>query len=300
MDTRSRSTAAGHYAALADHVAATVIARYSTSFSLSTRLLPAGVRDDIRNLYAVVRIADEIVDGAADGATDGATDVRAVLDAYEAQVLAAPQAGFDTDLVVHAWSATAVRCGIDPEHMRAFFASMRSDIDRTVHDSESLARYIHGSAEVIGMMCLDIFLAHEDPPPTDRDWLRDGAAELGAAFQKVNFLRDLADDHRVLGRTYFPELQDGPLTVELRDRVLDEVDAGIAAGRRRIPSLPRSCRPGVASAAALYADLSARIRQTTPDQLQQTRVRIPAAQKALITVRAWVRAVSGQVDGGRG
>ena len=287
MNTRSRrSTAAGMYAALAERVSATVIGRYSTSFSLATRLLPDGVREDVRNLYAVVRIADEIVDGAA----AGHADLRAVLDAYEAQVLAAPERGFHTDLVLHAWAATSVRCRIDPAHMRDFFASMRSDIVRDVHDEESLARYIHGSAEVIGLMCLDIFLAHADPVPVaQRAWLAEGAAALGAAFQKVNFLRDLGDDRDELGRCYLPDLQDGPLTVEIRDRVLDEVDEGIATGRLRVPSLPAGCRVGVAAAAALYEELSARLRRTPPHQLRHTRVRVPAPVKAALTVREITR-----------
>ncbi|MEY8565906.1 squalene/phytoene synthase family protein [Corynebacteriaceae bacterium 7-707] len=284
------STAAGMYSALAERVAATVIGSYSTSFSLATRLLPSGVREDVRNLYAVVRVADEIVDGAA----AGHADPRGVLDAYEARVLAAPGEGFDTDLVLHAWAATAARCRINPDHMRAFFASMRSDIDHDVHDEESLARYIHGSAEVIGLMCLDIFLAHSAPVPADRRaWLEEGAAALGAAFQKVNFLRDLADDRDVLGRSYLPDLQDGPLTVEIRDRVLDDVDAGIAAGRRRIPSLPGGCRAGVASAAALYEELSARLRRTPPHQLQHTRLRVPGPVKAALTARETARAIAG-------
>lgn len=287
MNTRSRrSTAAGMYAALAERVSATVIGRYSTSFSLATRLLPDGVREDVRNLYAVVRIADEIVDGAA----AGHADPRAVLDAYEAQVLAAPEIGFHTDLVLHAWAATSVRCRIDPAHMRDFFASMRSDIVRDVHDEESLARYIHGSAEVIGLMCLDIFLAHTDPvSAAQRAWLAEGAAALGAAFQKVNFLRDLGDDRDELGRCYLPELQDGPLTAEIRDRVLDEVDAGIAAGRLRVPSLPAGCRVGVAAAAALYEELSARLRRTPPHQLRHARVRVPAPVKVALTVREITR-----------
>ncbi|WP_420098288.1 squalene/phytoene synthase family protein [Corynebacterium sp.] len=289
---RHRSTAADMYAALAERVSATVIGRYSTSFSLATRLLPAGVREDVRNLYAVVRIADEIVDGAA----TGHPDPRAVLDSYEDRVLEAADEGFHTDLVLHAWAATAVRCRIDPAHMTAFFASMRSDIDRAVHDEESLARYIYGSAEVIGLMCLDIFLAHGGQvPAAQRAWLGEGAAALGAAFQKVNFLRDLGDDQDSLGRTYLPELQDGPLTAQARDRILDDVDAGIAAGRERVPSLPAGCRAGVSAAAALYEELSARLRRTPPAQLRQTRVRVPAPVKVVLTTREVAREVVGEV-----
>lgn len=281
------------YSTLADRVSADVIDHYSTSFTLATRLLSAPVRRDIRNLYAVVRIADEIVDGAASDAGEDTDAIRTILDDYAEAVIHAPDAGFHTDPVLHAWSGTVSRCGVDPGHMRSFFASMRSDIHPVAHDEASLAEYIHGSAEVIGLMCLDIFLAHEEQPPADREWLAQGASALGAAFQKVNFLRDLADDHTLLGRAYVPELQDGPLTAQVRDRLLDEVDAGIAAGRERIPALPKGCRPGVAAAAALYAELSARLRRTTPDQLLRTRIRVPAPRKVLVTARAVAQVAAG-------
>lgn len=287
-----KTTTADSFPALADRVAADVIDHYSTSFSLATRLLAPAVRRDVRNLYAVVRIADEIVDGAARDAGADADEVHRLLDDYERDVLAAPDMPFHTDPVLHAWASTARRCSIDPAHLRAFFASMRTDLRRDVHDADSLARYIHGSAEVIGLMCLDIFLAGQDSSVsadaarTDRAWLADGAAALGAAFQKLNFLRDLGEDRADLGRVYLPELQDGPLTTAGRDRLLDEIDAGIDAGRRRVPALPAGCRAGVAAAAAVYAELSARLRRTPPEQLRRARVSVPLPVKLLAVTRA--------------
>lgn len=300
MNTRSRSTAAGAYGALAEHVSATVIGRYSTSFSLATRLLPAGVRDDIRNLYAVVRIADEIVDGAAGvagaaGGTEGTerTDVRGVLDDYEDRVLAAPGRGFHTDLVLHAWACTARRCGIDPEHMRAFFSSMRSDLEQVVHDRDSLARYIHGSAEVIGLMCLDIFRTHGDVT-ADPQWLAEGAASLGSAFQKVNFLRDIGADITVLHRHYLPTASDGTLTEHAKNALLDECVVELDAGCSRIPALPRGTRAGVAAAAALYRALVDRLRETPAADLtgaDAVRVSVPTRVKTVVTLRAAGKAV---------
>lgn len=289
-----RRTTTDTYTEVSNRVAADVIHGYSTSFSLATRLLPTPVRRDIRNLYAVVRIADEIVDGAAADAGATPEEVRGILDDYESRVLAATTdattgaTSFHTDPVLHAWAATAGRCGIEPSHMRSFFSSMRQDLDRSVHDAESLDHYIHGSAEVIGLMCLDIFLTHDaaDISASDKQWLAEGAAALGRAFQVVNFLRDLAADHDGLGRIYLPELADGPLTVAARDRILGDIEDGLAQGRARIPFLPVGCRRSVAAAAALYADLASRIRATDPAELARTRIRVPAPRKLLVTARA--------------
>lgn len=296
------------YSALADRVAADVIAGYSTSFSLATRLLAAPMRREIRNLYAVVRIADEIVDGAASDAGASEDEVRAILDDYEARVLAATgnagdagaagaAAPFHTDPILHAWSGTAARCGINPEHMVAFFASMRADLDVTVHDADSLASYIHGSAEVIGLMCLDIFLTYEPASAeasaeastetsADRAWLADGAVALGRAFQMVNFLRDLGADQDGLGRIYLPELTDGPLTGPTRDRILDDIEADLDTARERIAHLPGGARAGVAAAIALYAELAAEIRASDPATLEGTRIRVSGPRKTLLTAKA--------------
>ena len=306
-DASRSGTSSDPYSALADRVAADVIAGYSTSFSLATRLLAAPVRREIRNLYAVVRIADEIVDGAASDAGASPDEVREILDDYEARVLtatgdggtAAPGDGgatatgstaapFFTDPILHAWAGTAARCGINPEHMVAFFASMRADLEVTVHDADSLASYIHGSAEVIGLMCLDIFLAYEDTS-ADRAWLADGAVALGRAFQMVNFLRDLGADQDGLGRIYLPELTDGPLTGPTRDRILDDIESDLDTARERIAHLPGGARDGVAAAVALYAELAAEIRASDPDTLDTTRIRVSGPRKALVTAKAVAR-----------
>ncbi|HIW90781.1 MAG TPA: squalene/phytoene synthase family protein [Candidatus Corynebacterium avicola] len=288
-DAPRGDTSTDPYSALADRVAADVIASYSTSFSLATRLLAAPIRRDIRNLYAVVRIADEIVDGAASDVGAGRDEVRTILDDYEARVLAATGgtdgAPFFTDPILHAWSGTASRCRINPEHMVAFFASMRADLDVTVHDADSLASYIHGSAEVIGLMSLDIFLTHESTD-ADRTWLDDGAIALGRAFQMVNFLRDLGADQDGLGRIYLPELADGPLTGATHDRFLDDIEADLDLARERIPYLPAGARAGVAAAIALYAELAVRIRASDPADLENTRIRVPGPRKALVTAKA--------------
>lgn len=276
------------YPALADRVAADVIAHYSTSFTLASRLLAPAVRRDVCNLYAVVRIADEIVDGAAGTAGADRHDIRVLLDSYEDAVLTAAGHPFHTDPVLHAWAATARRCHLDPGHMRAFFASMRTDLDPVTHDEVSLKEYIHGSAEVIGLMCLDIFRTH-GRVDGDREWLAAGAASLGSAFQKINFLRDIGADTTGLRRVYLPTTPAGDLTEDAKNRLLDDCTVELDAGIERIPALPRGARAGVAAAAALYRELVDRLRDTPASALtgpDARRISVPAPVKALVTARA--------------
>lgn len=268
----------------------TVIDTYSTSFSLATKMLARRERQDIRNLYAMVRIADEIIDGTAAeaGCTDG--QVRELLDMYEAQVLAAPTMPFHPDPVLHAYAGTVRRCGIEEEHVRAFFRSMRRDLTETTFDRDALGEYVYGSAEVIGLMCLSIFLAGRGVSDADRATMTSGARSLGAAFQKINFLRDLAEDTGQLGRTYFGELDGRTLTEPIKNRLLDDIDADVADARLAIPLLPVAARAGVLTATNLFAELSDRLRATPAAQVAVTRVRVPGPKKAAIAARAAVAA----------
>lgn len=267
------------YDRMADRVAAQVIGHYSTSFSLATRVLDPGTRRDIRNLYAVVRIADEIVDGATAEANECP---ETALDVYEEQVLHAPRHRFHADPVLHAWANTYRRCGIKDDHVRAFFSSMRRDTTQTDYNADDLGAYIYGSAEVIGLMCLDIFLREHDPSEQDRRTMEDGARALGSAFQKVNFLRDLGEDSRELGRAYLGPVLDEDLKRTLTAEITEELDAARAA----IPLLPAAARRGVAAAEALFRDLNERIAATPAEDVAAARVSVPNHRKFLLTARA--------------
>jgi phytoene/squalene synthetase len=241
----------------------------------------------VRNIYALVRLADEIVDGpfCAIDRHRAAT----LLTALEDDVREGLRSGYSTNLVVHAFTLTARECGIDADLISPFFASMRTDLTTSVHDDGSLGAYIYGSAEVVGLMCLRAFLAGPDAagaPTFDR--LAPGARRLGAAFQKVNFLRDLAEDHRQLGRTYFPGLDPGHFTDAHRDAVLAEIAADLAAADAVIPALPVSSRSAVRAAHDLFAELSRRLGRTPATQIIQLRVRVPAPVKVWILARALV------------
>lgn len=275
------NTYLSRFDAMADKAAAQVIAQYSTSFSLAVRTLPKPERTHIRNLYAVVRIADEIVDGTTAQANECP---ETALELYEEQVLHAPHHRFHTDPVLHAWARTFRECRLNEDHVRAFFASMRADLTQTTFTREELDTYIYGSAEVIGLMCLDIFLRGRDTP--HRSELEDGARALGSAFQKVNFLRDLGEDSRALGRAYFNAPLDDALKSTLTSQIADELDRAHTA----IPLLPPAARGGVAAAEALFRELNSRIAATPAAELQSTRVSVPNHIKLALTAKALANA----------
>jgi phytoene/squalene synthetase len=188
--------------------------------------------------------------------------------------------------VVHAFARTARATGFGSELTAPFFASMRADLSATEHDDASFDSYVYGSAEVVGLMCLRAFLLGHTVSETDDATLVTGARRLGAAFQKVNFLRDLAADFEELGRSYFPGVDVTSFTEADKVRLLDDIDADLAVSASVIPMLPLSSRRAVSLAQGLFADLSARLRRTPADELVRTRVRVPNPVKLRIAAAA--------------
>ncbi len=283
------------YDDVAERAASLVIRRYSTSFGAASRLLGSAVRQHVENVYALVRVADEIVDGGAAEAGLDAVVAARLLDDLERDTGRAIAEGYSANLVVHAFARTARAAGFGAELTRPFFASMRTDLEATEHDDESFERYVYGSAEVVGLMCLRIFLS-DDGRDAGRDYTADelatleaGARALGSAFQKVNFLRDLRADHETLGRSYFPGVEVATLTDAQKDALLDDIDAELALAASTLPLLPRSSRRAVALAHGLFAELSRRIRATPASALVRTRVRVPDPVKLRIALAAAVR-----------
>ncbi|MEQ9999465.1 phytoene/squalene synthase family protein [Corynebacterium sp. KPL4015] len=275
------------YDQAASRAAAQVMGQYSTSFTLATRLLRGRVREDIRHLYAVVRFADELVDGTAHQAS---IDAAAALDAYETAILAAPEKRLHTDPVVHSYAITARRCGFQREHLVAFFDSMRADLSQREYSAAELAEYIYGSAEVIGLLCVQVFLAEETVSAADRSTMDRGARHLGAAFQKINFLRDLGEDSSVLGRAYFPQAAGGELSEAAKSALIADIRHDLAAAEESINLLPLSARFGVRAAADIFAELTNRLAATPAAELKTTRISVPNRTKAWVAARA-VRAV---------
>ena len=280
------------YTRTAHAAAAQVIRRYSTSFSWACRTLPRQARQDVATIYAMVRVADEVVDGVAVAAGLDEAGIRAVLDDYERACESAMASGFATDPVLHAFADVARRHGITPELTRPFFASMRADLGIREHGAESLDAYIHGSAEVVGLMCLQVFLSLPGTrvrTPGERQELRAQASRLGAAFQKVNFLRDLAADHHELGRTYLPGAAPDVLTEARKAELVAEVRADLDAALPGIRALDPGAGRAVALAHGLFAALADRIEATPAAELAHRRVRVPDRQKARIAARVLAR-----------
>lgn len=278
----------GLYREVAERAASLVLRRYSTSFGMASRLLGRTVRQSVENIYALVRVADEIVDGGAEEAGLARAAAGRLLDDLERETERAIAEGYSANLVVHAFAGTARAAGFGRELTAPFFASMRTDLSATEHDAESFARYVHGSAEVVGLMCLRVFVLDRPQPPTPSELatLEAGARALGAAFQKVNFLRDLHADSAALGRSYFPGIGAAGLTDEHKARILDDIDVDLAHAARTLPLLPRSSRRAVALAQRLFAELSRRIRATPASELARIRVRVPDPVKVRIALAA--------------
>ena len=271
--------------------AVVVIRRYSTSFNWASRLFDPPAREHIARIYALVRLADELVDGPAETAGLDTRMRQTLLDELEAETGRALRIGFSANLVVHAFALTAREHGFGTDLSAPFFASMRRDLGEGTWDAAALDEYIHGSAEVVGLMCLAVFESRRirggAPSRSDEEnrVLQEGARRLGAAFQKVNFLRDYAADRGELGRTYFAETADG-LTEEVKRRIVVSIRADLRAADRAVPLLDRAARASVWAAQAMFRELTDRIDATPAEVLAVTRVRVPDPVKAGILVRA--------------
>lgn len=286
--SRSDGAALPRFTRAAEKAASDVIQAYSTSFGLATRLLGRRHRQHVRNIYAMVRIADEIVDGVAAEAGLGAAEQADALDAYIAETHRSMRRGYSSDLVLHAFARTARECGIGEDLTQPFFDSMRADVAEfpgfAAFDDEAHAAYVYGSAEVVGLMCLQVFLRDAERTPEERATLVHGARRLGAAFQNVNFLRDLADDTQRLQRGYLggsARLSDAD-----RDAWVATVHRQLADAHAAIPLLPKDARAAVRSAAALFAALTRRVAKTPAEVLYRERVRVPDPVKAFLALRA--------------
>lgn len=288
----TEQTSLEQFTQAAERAANQVISAYSTSFGLATRALGPRHRQHVRNIYALVRVADELVDGlTAEAGLSRQQQVEA-LEHFIAETHRAMQLGCSSDLVVHAFAGTARAVGIDESLTQPFFDSMRTDLREQDAATESIMgfgedaheSYVFGSAEVIGLMCLRVFLQGEQLSDEDSRELERGARKLGAAFQNINFLRDLSDDTERLGRSYL-----GPNErINDAERVawVDTIRGQLDEAARVIPKLPRDARVAVRSALLLFTALTDRIERARVDELYRRRVRVPNPVKIGLTARA--------------
>ncbi|WP_426937232.1 phytoene/squalene synthase family protein [Brevibacterium sp. LE-L] len=286
----------GRYSSVSDRVAKSVIGAYSTSFGLATRLLGPRHRDHVRNIYALVRVADELVDGVAAEAGVDADQQRRMLDQLESETESGMRLGYSSNPIIHAYARTARAAEIGAELTRPFFASMRTDLQLTPADPKITeaadpvsfgpadhADYVYGSAEVVGLMCLRVFIRDESCTPEDERRLVRGARSLGAAFQNVNFLRDLGDDTQRLGRSYLSET--GTVDDEAQEQWIDAIRDQLDAAAQTIPLLPGDARLAVLSALRLFSELTDRLAAVPAAELPRQRIRVAGPRKAALVLR---------------
>lgn len=291
-DTTKIPTGLNLYSQAAQRAAREVIYSYSTSFGLATRLLGKQYQRHVENIYALVRVADEIVDGSAAEAkrAETAVDPGQMLTDFEQETYKAMKLGYSTNLVIHAFALTAREVGITKENVEPFFFSMRQDLTEKEHDQQSFEKYVYGSAEVVGLMCLAVFMSGKTYSAEEREKLVAGARALGSAFQKVNFLRDLAADFKRLGRSYFPGVSVDTFNEETKQRLVEDIDKDLKVSSLSLPLLPRSARRAVAAAQLLFTKLNREIEKTPAAALISKRISVGSASKFLILIRAMIGA----------
>lgn len=253
---------------------------YSTSFSSAIRLLHKDLRRPVYNIYGLVRFADEIVDTFHD------FDKATLLQEFRRETFDAIQRGISLNPILHSFQMTVKQYHICPHLIEAFFNSMEADLSQQYHTTQSYNEYIYGSAEVVGLMCLHVFCEGNNEL---YEKLRPHAQSLGAAFQKVNFLRDVKADFNGLNRVYFPGVDFQDFTLTKKQEIEQNIAADFKHAYIGILQLPWKARFGVYVAYKYYFSLFNRIRKVQPSRILEKRVRIPSYRKAMIVVRAGVK-----------
>jgi len=253
---------------------------YSSSFSSAIGLLDRSLRQPIYDFYGFVRFADEIVDTFHD------YDKENLLAKFKADTYEALDKGISLNPILHRFQLTYNQYKIDRSLLDAFLYSMEMDLCQQYHNQESYNQYIFGSAEVVGLMCLKLFCNGDD---AQYEALKPSAQKLGAAFQKVNFLRDIKADFEGMERMYFPNCDFSNFTIEDKEAIEADIQADFEAALAGIKALPIPCRFGVYVAFKYYFALFKKIKRTKHGALLSTRIRIPAFGKFLILINAKIR-----------
>ncbi|RIV17697.1 phytoene/squalene synthase family protein [Fibrisoma montanum] len=262
---------------------------YSTSFSIGVRLLNSQYRGAIYAIYGYVRLADELVD------TFHQFDKAELFRQLSQETAQALQDGLSLNPVIHAFVQAVRRYRIDPALLDAFLNSMEMDLTVQTYQVSQYQQYVYGSAEVVGLMCLRVFCDGDD---TLYFQLREPARRLGAAFQKVNFLRDIASDLHDRGRLYFPGVDFIQFKAADKQRIEAEITQDFAAALPGIVRLPRGVRLGVYVAYRYYLDLFAQLRRHAPTAILTQRVRVSNQRKVWILIRSSFRHLLLPVLGG--
>ncbi|HFK5582742.1 TPA: phytoene/squalene synthase family protein [Elizabethkingia anophelis] len=254
--------------------------KYSTSFSLGILALKPSIRSAIYAIYGYVRLADEIVDSFHD------YDKEKLLSKLKKETYNAIEEGISLNPILQAFQQTVHDYRIDRELIDTFLHSMEMDLQKIDFDSKLYNEYIYGSAEVVGLMCLQVFTEGNKEKFEE---LKPYAMKLGSAFQKINFLRDLKDDYQILGRTYFPGINMSVFDNSVKFKIEDEIETEFKQALIGIKKLPGSSMFGVYLAYRYYLSLFYKIKKTSSQRIMQNRIRIANSQKLLLACESYIR-----------
>ena len=258
-----------------------VTQRYSTSFSLGTRLLSNSIRVHIYNIYGFVRFADEIVDSFHE------FNKVDLLNRFEEDLMHAISNKISLNPILNSFQFTVNEKKIDIELIKSFLKSMRMDLTKNNYKTKKeYNEYIYGSADVVGLMCLKVFV---DGNNSKYEKLKPYAMSLGSAFQKVNFLRDLNADFKNLDRTYFPNLNLSNFDEESKINIINEIEKNFNHALKGIFMLPESSRLGVYTAYKYYRKLLIKLKKTPSVKIQSARIRVPNYQKMGVLAQSFVK-----------
>ena len=254
---------------------------YSTSFSLATKMLDASIRSHIYNIYGFVRFADEIVDSFHNH------NKKYLLDNFEADLFISIKDEISLNPILNSFQLTVNTFEIDHDLIKAFMKSMRLDLEKSIYKTQAeYEEYIYGSADVVGLMCLKVFVKGDHEI---YDKLQKPAMALGSAFQKVNFLRDLKDDFQELERNYFPNVDFKNFNESSKIRIINEIETDFETSLNGIYRLPKEARFGVYTAYKYYSKLLDILKRTPSINIQSTRIRVASYQKMIVFVRCYLK-----------
>lgn len=263
------------------HKSAEIITkRYSSSFSLGIKFLAKRIQNPIYSIYGYVRLADEIVDTFHD------QDKKLLLEEFRLETIKSLDRKFSVNPIIHAFQQVVDTYNIPHQLIFDFLTSMRMDLEGKAYDEELYKSYIYGSAEVVGLMCLHVFSDGENDKFEE---LEPYARSLGAAFQKVNFLRDFKDDYEKRGRVYFPGVDFEHFSEEGKKQIEQDIEKDFHNALIGIKKLPRDSRLGVFLAYQYYRKLTQKIVDESAVSLQNKRIRISNSRKIFILVKSYIR-----------
>jgi len=254
---------------------------YSTSFSMATKMLSETIRQDIYNIYGFVRFADEIVDTFHD------YNKKDLFDKFSEDLEHALEHKISLNPILNSFQETYHKYDIDKHLVNAFMKSMHLDLHKQTYlTEEEYKAYIYGSADVVGLMCLKVFVKGNQQK---YDELKDSAMSLGSAFQKVNFLRDLKADFEDLSRTYFPNTDLNHLDETSKQIIIKDIEADFEKGLEGIKKLPLEARFGVFMAYRYYNKLLEKLKNTPAIKIKSARIRVPNYKKVELLTRSYVK-----------